>query len=54
MVHIEIDLRDKLWQELKTACEEAGWETMDGLPILLAIALSALETPKKGQSDEKT
>jgi len=35
-------MRDDLWQTLKAACEENGWKTLDGLPFILAIGLTAL------------
>ncbi len=53
IIQVEIDIRSEFWQELKTACEKYGWDTRDGLPVILAIGLSALETPRRDRSNEK-
>ena len=53
IIHVEIDIRSEFWQELKTICEHYGWDTKDGLPVLLAIGLSAVQTPRKDRSNEE-
>jgi hypothetical protein len=53
IVHVEIDIRSEFWQELKTTCDECGWETANGLPVILAIGLSALQGQRGDPSNAK-
>ena len=54
IVHVEIDIRSEFWQELKTTCDECGWETAHGLPVILAIGLSTLQGQMCDPSNAKT
>ena len=53
IIHVDLDIRSEFWQELKTICEKYGWDTGDGVPVILAIGLLALETLRRNQSNEK-
>jgi len=54
-VHIEMDMHEDLWEALKTACEEPGWETLAGLSFIVAIGLIAVrEIQRRYQSGEQT
>lgn len=53
IIHVDLDIRSEFWQELKTICEKYGWDTKDGLPVILAIGLSAVQTPRRDPLDGK-